>query len=313
MAPPALIIGCGYLGSRIANAWLASGRRVVALTRNRVDELTKLGIKPIVGDVLDPASLAGSLSRSREPSGTTLQDSESRSARGTYPELPAFSTVLYAVGLDRAAGRSMHDVYVGGLANVLAALPQVDRIIYISSTSVYGQTDGSLVDELAETVPLEDSGRTVLEAERTLRASRPDAIILRFAGIYGPDRLLRKAAILAGKPFVGDAEKWLNLIHVDDGCRAVQLAETSATPGSTYNIADDTPVTRRQFYTRLVEALSSGPARFEPHPPGQVPTREANRRISNAKAKRELGFVPMFPSYIEGLANAVRWSTIKLS
>mgnify|MGYP002400673341 CR=1 FL=1 len=90
----------------------------------------------------------------------------------------------------------MRDVYVNGLGNVLAALPPCDRFLYVSSTSVYGQADGSVVDETSPTEPLGDSGRTVLEAERLLQALLPSAIGLRFAGIYGPGRLLRRQAVL---------------------------------------------------------------------------------------------------------------------
>jgi len=264
------MIGCGYLGARVGRAWLDSGRAVSALTRSRADALATLGFEPIVGDVLDLGSLKA---------------------------LPAASTILYAVGLDRAAGRSMHEVYVGGLRNALTALPAGGRFIYVSSTSVYGQTDGSIVDEDSPTEPLEENGRIVLEAERTLREFRPDATILRFAGIYGPDRWLRKQPLLRGEPYRGDAEKWLNVIRVEDGVRAVLAAEAAA-PGGTFNIADDHPTTRREFYTELARLLGAPEARFEPAP---QPVREANRRISNARARAELGFVPAFPSYREGL------------
>ena len=93
--------------------------------------------------------------------------------------------------------------------------------LYVSSTSVYGQTGGEEVDETAATEPKEESGRVVLEAERCCCERLPTAIILRFAGIYGPDRLLRAKSIQAGEPIVGDAEQWLNLIHVEDGAAAV--------------------------------------------------------------------------------------------
>ncbi len=270
MANPALIIGCGYLGARVGRAWLDSGRAVRALTRSRTDTLAAVGFEPIVGDVLDPGSLRA---------------------------LPAASTILYAVGLDRAAGRSMRDVYVGGLRNALAALPEGGRFIYVSSTSVYGQMDGSIVDEDSPTEPLEENGRIVWEAEQTLREFRPDATILRFAGIYGPNRWLRKQPLLRGEPYLGDAEKWLNLIRVEDGVRAVFAAEQAA-PGGTFNIADDHPATRREFYTELARLLGAPEAKFEPAP---QPVREANRRISNARARAQLGFVPEFPSYREGL------------
>jgi nucleoside-diphosphate-sugar epimerase len=278
MAPPpdALVIGCGYLGRRVAALWRDSGRRVAALTRGRSAELALLGLEPIAGDVLDPDSLR---------------------------RLPDVTTVLYAVALDRSSGRSMREVSVTGLGNVLAALPPGGQLLYVSSTSVYGQADGSEVDEASPAEPVEESGRVALDAEGVLRAMRPSAIVLRFAGIYGPNRLLRRQALLSGEPLVGDADKWLNLIHVEDGARAVLAAEDCGRPGETYLVADGTPVRRREFYSHLARLLGAPEARFEPHPPG-VAASEANRRVSNRKL-RALGWVPRYPSYTEGLAASV--------
>ena len=274
---PRLIVGCGYLGRRVAARWVATGRGVAALTRRNAEALAALGLTPVAGDVLDPASLRG---------------------------LPAASTVLYAVGLDRAAGRSMREVYVGGLANVLDTLPACDRFVYVSSTSVYGQSDGSTVDEASPTEPREESGKVVLDAENLLRSRRPDAIVLRFAGIYGPGRLLRKQPLLNGEPLVGDAEKWLNLIHVEDGAEAVLTVESRGVPGETYVVADDEPVRRRDFYTHLAGLLGAPEAKFEHRDePGA-----ANRRVSNAKMK-SLGWRPRFASYRAGLAASVESSS----
>ncbi|MBA4065263.1 MAG: NAD(P)-dependent oxidoreductase [Isosphaera sp.] len=275
---PALIVGCGYLGRRVAARWVAAGRRVAALTRRNADALLALGIEPVVGDVLDPDSLRG---------------------------LPAASTVLYAVGLDRSAGKGMREVYVGGLGHVLDTLPGCDRFVYVSSTSVYGQTDGGWVDEESATEPVEESGRVVLEAERLLREKRPDAIILRFAGHYGPGRLIRRQPLLSGEPHVGDADKWLNLVHIDDGADAVLAAEARGAAGGTYNIADDEPAPRRGFYARLAELLGAPPATFDHRPePGT-----ANRRVRNAKARAALGWAPRFPTYRDGLPHAVAGTT----
>lgn len=268
-----LIIGCGYLGMRAAKAWVSAGRRVYALTRGRADLLRAHGVEPVVGDVLDPDSLT---------------------------KLPHTDTVLYAIGLDRTAGRSMREVYVQGLENVFQAHGQhavgFMQFLYISSTSVYGQTDGSWIDETSPTEPFEESGRVVLEAEQTLRGYRPDAVVLRFAGIYGPGRVLRRASLLKGEPVPGDPERFLNLIHVDDGVRAVLAAEARAEPGQTYLIADDHPPTRREFFTRTAEMIGAPPPTFD----GSGGA-EANRRVSNAKAKRELGFTPRYPNFREGL------------
>ena len=270
---PALVIGCGYLGRRVAEAWRDAGRTVYALTRTRQYALRGASLHPVVGDVTDPASLF------------------------RLRELPPIATVLYAVGLDRRERHTMREVYVEGLRNVLAACPPVERWVHVSSTGVYGQTDGSIVTEESPTVPLEESGRVVLEAEQTLLMARPDATVLRFAGIYGPGRWLRKAALLAGEPYTADADKWLNLIHVADGVRAVLCAESG--PGGTFNIADDEPVRRRDFYTESARLLGAPPAVFVAP---EVTGVEANRRVSNAKARRALHFTPQYPSYREGLA-----------
>src|ERR1700680_578905 len=94
-----LIIGCGYLGRRIAPLWLAQGHRVAALTRSpqRADEFRRLGIEPLGGDILETATLHA---------------------------LPAAATVVYCVGHDRTTGRSMRETYVDGLAHVLEKLPR---------------------------------------------------------------------------------------------------------------------------------------------------------------------------------------------
>jgi nucleoside-diphosphate-sugar epimerase len=272
MREPVLVIGCGYLGRRVVAAWRDRGRTVYALTRGRAAELAAAGCVPVLGDVTNPSSLK---------------------------HLPQVETVLYAVGRDRSAGTSMRDVYVTGLSNALVALPPPAKFLYVSSSSVYSQTDGGWVTEDSPTEPGEDSGQVVLEAERTLRTQFPSAVILRFAGIYGPGRLLREKEIRSGTPLIGDADKWLNLIHVDDGVRSVLAAEAQATPGETYNISDGEPVTRRDFYTELARVLDAPPARFIPGPNARG---ETHRRVSNAKARDQLGFVPHFRDHRAGLA-----------
>ncbi|MCH8046825.1 MAG: NAD-binding protein, partial [Planctomycetes bacterium] len=93
-----LIFGCGYLGRRVARRWLDDGAEVCAVTRSedRAALLAADGLRTIVADINDPRMIA---------------------------ELPAAETVLVAVGYDRAVGRSIHDVYVGGLRTILGALP----------------------------------------------------------------------------------------------------------------------------------------------------------------------------------------------
>ncbi len=274
MAGSCLIFGCGYLGRCVAEKWLKQGRRVFAVTRG--GSILPAGVERIVGDVVQPETLKA---------------------------LPSVDTVLYAIGFDRTAGPSMRAVYVDGLANVLTHLPQPKRFVYVSSSSVYGQTDGVWIDESAPTKPAEESGRIVLEAESLLLAKLASTIILRFSGIYGPGRLLRRQTIEKGEPIVGDADKWLNLIHRDDGVRAVLAAETRGTPGCVYNVCDDHPVRRRYFYTTLARVLGAAPPMFVTPPANQpIPPHErAHRRINNLRLKRDLGVVLQYPNYDQGL------------
>ena len=268
-----LVVGCGYVGVRVAARWQAQGRRVLAITRHRSRELSEAGIVPILADITKQATLN---------------------------ILPAYAAVVYCVGFDRNASPSMRDVYVRGLSNVLAVLPRGGRFIYVSSTSVYGDADGDWVDETSPTDPIDESGRIVLEAEELLRRERPGAIILRFAGIYGPGRSLRRVeALRAGEPIAADPDKWLNLIHADDGAAAVLATEQRGQAGEAYNVCDGVPVRRGEFFTRLAGLLGASPPSFTQHPSGRD---RGNRRVANRRMRDELRVALEYPSYVEGLA-----------
>lgn len=266
-----LIIGCGYLGSRVATLWRKDGDSVLATTRSRMQELRALGIEPIACDVLNPESCRS---------------------------LPQVDTVLHCVGLDRSSGAGMRDVYVHGLDNILKNLPKPKRLLYVSSTSVYGQSGGEEVDENAATEPGSESGQIVLEAEQVLRRHFPEAIILRFAGIYGPGRDFTRQAIAKGQPLEGDPERWLNLIHVEDGAAAILAAEKHAPPGAVYNVSDGHPVRRRDYFDFVASQMGMPSPRFA----GSGQDQGSNRRISNRRLRDELGFSPRHASYRDGLS-----------
>jgi nucleoside-diphosphate-sugar epimerase len=277
-----LIIGCGYVGQRLASYWHDRGAHVFAVTRRseRAEEFRRRGWTPLIFDITNP---------------------------GTIDPIPTFEVVVFAVGFDRASGLALRAVYVDGLANVLAKLAPPGRFIYVSSTSVYGQTRGEEVDELASTKPEEASGQVVLAAEQTLLRLHPQAVVLRFGGIYGPGRLLRELAVRTGEAIPADPNRWLNLIQVDDGVGAILAAEERGLPGVVYNVVDDRPVERHLFFEKLAELIGAPRPRFVP--PGrngiQAPHERANRRLLNRKMKTELGVKLSFPSYLEGLPAAV--------
>lgn len=287
-----LIIGCGYLGRRIAAAWLQAGHEVTALTRSatHATELSRLGITPVRGDVCDPKTLAA---------------------------LPVAQTVLFAVGYDRASGRSQREVYVEGLRHVLNHVAErCERLIYVSSSSVYGQSSGEWVDESSPCEPVQSGGQCCLAAEELIRATfpvleaapsaRPFANVLRLSGIYGPGRLLsRVESLRAGEPLTGRGEAWLNLIHVDDAAAAVLACEERGQPGATYLIADDRPIRRDEYYGQLARLVSAPPPVFLDDQPAKRGSGGLNKRCSNGKARAELRLTLRFPSLTAGLPHAL--------
>jgi nucleoside-diphosphate-sugar epimerase len=283
-----LILGCGYLGRRVGRRLaLSGGEEVYGTVRSpaRADELAAWSVRPLLADVLDPGSL---------------------------DRLPACDRVFYAVGFDRAAGLPMRTVYVEGLRNALGRLSgRIGRWVYASSTGVYGQDDGSWVDEDSPAEPRHESGRVCLEAEGALReVSAAEGLhfaILRLAGLYGPGRIVRRAGLERGEAIVGDPEKFLNLIHVEDAARGAVAALECGEAGRIYNVAADQPIPRRDYYARLAEGLGRPAPRFVSAEPGspEALRDEANKRVSNRRMRDELRVELLYPDVESGLRAAL--------
>ncbi|WP_158633524.1 SDR family oxidoreductase [Tautonia sociabilis] len=280
-----LIVGCGYLGIRVARLLRAEGQRVFATTRSRqrAEALAAEGIEPIIADVLDRESLSA---------------------------LPSVDRALYCVGFDRKAGVPMGIVAVDGLRHALGKLAtRARRLVYSGSIGVYGNQGGDWIDEETPASPETESGLASLAAEEAIREfSREYAFpvtILRYSGLYGPGRLMRRDAISAGEPIPADPGSYLNVIHIDDAASAALLALRAQKPGPLYLVSDDRPVTRGEFYARLAEALGApAPTFTEPTDTGPVRGR-ASKRVSNRKAKRELGLSLAFPDVSTGIPAAL--------
>lgn len=279
-----LIVGCGYLGLRVAKKWVDAGDAVYALTRSpvRAGHFRELGMQPLVGDVANSRTL---------------------------PALPEVDTLVWSVGFDRRGGQEIGSVYVDGLRHLLHRLPpSVGRVIYISSTGVYGQVDGSWVDELTACRPVRAGGRACLAAEQLLKQSSwaGRSVILRLAGIYGPGRLPRLQQMRAGNPLKADAGGWLNVIHVDDAATIVGLvAERALALPRVYTVADGHPVIRREFYSEVARIWRTPPAVF--CPASEAQQREdrhggSHKRVSTARLQQELAPQLRFPTYRDGLA-----------
>ena len=276
-----LIVGCGYLGRRVADLWLPDDE-VVAVTRSaeRAREFAAHNLRPIVGDITNLDAL---------------------------PRLPDADVVLFAVGFDRTAGNAIDEVYVDGLRNTLARLGQVGRLVYISTTGVYSQSSGEWIDEATETCPQRPGGRASLAAEQLLAGSAlaDRVIVLRLAGIYGPDRVPNRRALIAGEAISSPSTGYLNLIHVDDAAQIVVAAAEQLRPPETLLVADGNPVLRREYYREVAELIGAAEPRFAtPDPDSPATARAAaDKRISNAKLVERLQYSFRFPSYREGLAH----------
>jgi nucleoside-diphosphate-sugar epimerase len=279
-----LIFGCGYVGERVAARWRATGHDVVAVTRSidRAASFRQQGYRVIVADITQP---------------------------GTISQLPVAESVLYSVGYDRACGQSIMDVYASGMRLVLDSLPrETGRIIYISTTGVYGPAGGEWVDEDTPTDPQREGGKASLAAEEVL-AKHPlgkRSIILRLAGIYGPGRIPFIDDLRAGRAIAAPQSGHLNLIHVDDAA-AVVVATANLPPFDDamriYCVSDGHPVKRREFYEEVARRLGTMAPQFtEPNPNSPRAARAAaNRRVRNDRMLRELNAELAYPDYRAGL------------
>lgn len=268
-----LIIGAGHVGRALIRRWVSAGEVPYATARSpeRLGELAALGARPVLCDVTRPETLT---------------------------DLPEVDVAVWCVGHDRSATADIREVYVNGLARVLARL-RCERLVYTSSTGVYGLAVEE-VDESTPPAPEDPGGRASLAGEELLRAARPDAIVLRLAGLYGGDRIVGLKMIASGGELDGDPKRWINFLHHDDAALALDLAASKAAPGALYNVVDDWPLTRRQYYDYLADLLE------KPHPEFRdYDARSRGRRVLARRIRSELGFQPRFRSVFEGVAHRI--------
>jgi nucleoside-diphosphate-sugar epimerase len=267
-----LLAGCGDLGERVAQRLRAHGDEVWAL-RRQPPARGMHGIHWLRGDLTDPASL-------RElPAGIT---------RLVY--LPAPAT------RDKAAYRA---IFVDGLRHLLDALDRrkLARVLFVSSSAVYGEHDGDWVDEATPTDPPGFNGAVLLEAEQWLAEQSLPSIVLRLAGLYGPGRLQLIERLRAGQLRVPrETPHWANRIHVDDAAAAIAHLLQLKSPQPLYLGVDDTPMPLDELYDFLA-ALIDAPLPAE----GAAPAGVGSKRLRNARL-RASGWAPQWPDAREGYA-----------
>ncbi|HTH68630.1 MAG TPA: SDR family oxidoreductase [Rhodanobacter sp.] len=272
MSERILLAGCGDLGERVAQRLRAHGDEVWAL-RRQPPARGMHGIHWLRGDLTDPASL-------RElPAGIT---------RLVY--LPAPAT------RDKAAYRA---IFVDGLRHLLDALDRrrLARVLFVSSSAVYGEHDGDWVDEATPTDPPGFNGAVLLEAEQWLAEQSLPSTVLRLAGLYGPGRLQLIERLRAGQLRVPrETPHWANRIHVDDAAAAIAHLLQLKSPQPLYLGVDDTPMPLDELYDFLA-ALIDAPLPAE----GAAPAGVGSKRLRNARL-RASGWTPQWPDAREGYA-----------
>ena len=220
-----LIAGCGYVGGRLAELLRDDGVGVWGLKRRPAT--LPAGVEPVAGDVTDPSTLG---------------------------DLPGdVDAVVYAVSPAGRTEDAYHAAYVDGLRNVLEAVAGAPRVVLVSSTGVYGQTDGRWVDEETEEEPADATAEAVLDGERVARERGRPGVVLRLGGIYGPGRTRTVDRVLSGDAPCMGPELYGNRIHRDDAAGAARHLLGLAEPQGVYLGVDREPAPLRAVYAWIAE------------------------------------------------------------
>ncbi len=272
MSERVLLAGCGDLGERVARRLLARGDAVFALRRHPPADESD-GIAWLTGDMTQADRL---------------------------PAMPRGITQLVHLptpgARDEAAYRA---VFIDGLRHVTAALDTaaLQRVVFVSSSAVYGESAGGWVDEDTPPAPPGFNGAVLLEAERWLAVQPAAGIALRLAGLYGPGRLQLIDRLRAGQARVPRTQMhWANRIHVEDAAAAIAHLLVVNDPQPVYVGVDDTPLPIDVLYDHLA-ALADAP----PPADGPGPAGIGSKRLRNARL-RASGWAPRWPDARDGYA-----------
>jgi len=285
------VLGCGYVGLELARQLDDGGHVVVGVRRS-------------------PDGLAQVRDAGAEPVGADVTDAESLSA------VPDVEAVVFAASSGGRGADAAREVYVDGLRTAIDHFCRrpdpPGRIMYTSSTGVYGDRGGDWVDEDTPLDTTTDRAAVLAEAERTA-LERPsgdcEGTVARFAGLYGPDRY-RLARYVEGPVTDG----YLNMVHRDDAAGAARhLLAGDRGRGEVVNVVDDEPVSKWRFADWLAEQCGRDPPEkrtVEERLAGGDLSTAARRRLRASKRVRndrlrELGYEFAYPTYREGYRTAI--------
>ena len=276
--PPSVVIaGCGDVGSRLGLQLHTAGWQVFGLRRNVA--ALPAGLLPLAADLTELACPA------QWPA--------------TTPDY-----LVYCATPGSSEESAYRATYVEGLRHVLGWLEQRGqrprRLLFVSSTGVYGQREGEWIDETAPCQPAGWSGQVLLEAERLALDSGIPASVVRLAGIYGPGRRWLLGQVRAGYRAPSEPPQYANRIHAEDAAGLLACLLQADARGvaleEVYLGVDDEPAALHEVVDWLRARLGVSHWAAE-----SSARRVGSKRCCNARA-RALGWVPRYPSYREGYA-----------
>lgn len=281
-----LVVGCGDTGLRVARIALAHGWPVTGVVRSH-DSARRLDEAGVQSQVVDLDAAA--------------------------PQIGNATHVLVAAPPPRAGDT---DPRLARVLDALAAAGSVRRLVYLSTTGVYGDAGGDWVDETRPLAPVTPRAIRRADAEAAVEqwSARTGvaAVRLRVPGIYGPGRL-PATRLQRGLPVIRPEEApWSNRIHIADLADACWLALTRDEVAGVFNVSDGMPTTMTDYFLRCAVALGL------PKPP-QIPLAMAeqalgaqaasfvreSRRLDITRAREVLGFAPVYADLSAGLAASV--------
>ncbi len=284
----AWIVGCGDIGQRLARLLIERAIAVTGFVRSEASAavLQAQGIAPVRFD-LDAAAEGA--------------------ARG-FDEAPGW-LFWFAPPPDRGTA----DPRIRGFLDRLKLPPT--RLVYLSTSGVYGDCQGRWIDETAPLNPRSDRGRRRLDAEAAVRdyaaAEAVDALILRVPGIYGPGRL-PEARLREGRPILRAKDApYTNRIHADDLAEAARIVAERGAPGAAYNVSDGQPTSMTDYFLQCAALLGLPPApqvdlaeARRSFTPMLMSFLEESKRLRNDRL-RALGWRPRYGSLAEGLPSCL--------
>lgn len=268
-----LIAGWGDLGSRLGALLRERGQRVTGLRRRVAPEES---VQVLACDLADlaPNSLA---------------------------ELGVDRLVI-SVAPDRRTPEDYRRVYRDGSLRAIEALgSSLRRVVFVSSTSVYGDVEGGWVDEQTPAEPDRWQGEELLHAEAWIRHRFPDLVVARASGLYGPGRLRMLELARSGMP---GARRWTNRIHIEDAAAALAHLLELELPAPLYLLSDCMPAPEDDVLAWLRARLAGSTPDAEA-PSAAEETEVAGRRIS-ARLLQDSGFAFRYPDYRSGYAGLIQ-------